>query len=372
LVGIIAGGNTCVIKPSEVSAATEAAFARLVPKYLDPEAFIVIRGAADETTVLLKERFDHIFYTGNGVVGRIVMRAAAEHLTPVTLELGGKSPCIIDRDADLDKSVPRLTWGKFYNAGQTCIAPDYVLVHKDKMQPLIEKLQNTIKDFYGSDPSQSQDYCKVINSRHTMRLKELLNGQNVVAGGQVDVDKCYISPTLVANPRPDSKLMQDEIFGPILPIIPINNLDEAIDFVNSRDKPLALYIFSKNKSNVQKVIETTSSGGVGVNECILHNICTDLPFGGVGPSGMGSYNGKHTFQTFTHEKGVLIRPQASDPSLRFPPYTPGKVKILSKLNSLELPSKKTVLSILAPLVVLAVAWWLGPEKISHIINNFKV
>jgi len=369
LIGVIAGGNTAVIKPSEVSAATEATFAKLLPKYLDNDCFKIIRGAAEETTVLLRERFDHIFYTGNGAVGKVVMKAAAEYLTPVTLELGGKSPCIVDRDVDLDKAVPRLTWGKFYNAGQTCIAPDYVLVHKDLMQPLVEKIQRTIKQFYGDDPSQSTDFCKIINSRHTNRLKQLLNGQKVVAGGQVDVDKCYVSPTLVVNPEPNSSLMADEIFGPILPIIPINNIDEAIEFINSREKPLALYIFSKNNSTVQKVLQNTSSGGAGVNECLLHNICPELPFGGVGPSGMGSYNAKFTFRTFTHEKGVLSRPQSSDPSLRFPPYTPGKIKMLSRLNSLDLPSKKTVLSILTPLVLLAVAWWLGPEKIRHFLKN---
>eukprot|EP01126_Amoeba_proteus_P063720 TRINITY_DN8809_c0_g1_i6.p1 TRINITY_DN8809_c0_g1~~TRINITY_DN8809_c0_g1_i6.p1 ORF type:complete len:307 (+),score=59.20 TRINITY_DN8809_c0_g1_i6:711-1631(+) len=258
---------------------------------------------------------------------------SAEHLTPVILELGGKSPLIIDSDTKLDNVVPRICWGKFVNCGQTCIAPDYALVARDRYDEFVDKMKTQVKKFYGEDPSTSTDYGKMINQRHTERVAKLMrSGGKVAFGGVVDVSKSYISPTLLVDVDLESEIMKEEIFGPVLPIVPVDGIDQAIDFINSRPKPLALYVFSQNQKVVDKVLSTTTSGGGCVNDCILHNICKEMPFGGVGESGMGAYNGKITFDTFTHQKSFLVRTQASDPDLRFPPYTPNKLMWLQRLQ----------------------------------------
>jgi len=298
------------------------------------------------------------------------MKAAAEHLTPVTLELGGKSPCIVDRDVDLETSARRIISGKFQNSGQTCVAPDYVLVHKDIEQKLIDKLKDTIHQFYGENPQTSADYSRVINERHTQRLADLLEGESVIEGGKVDIKDHYISPTLVKVPaNGESKLMKDEIFGPILPILPFTTIDEAINFVNSRPKPLALYIFSKDSKVSKKVLDSTSSGGACVNETVFHVAVKTLPFGGVGPSGMGNYNGKHTFETFSHRKSVLARPQWGDADLRYPPYTPQKIWWFMTLANLKLPSKRKILFFLLPFLLSLgghYAWqYFGSEERFH-------
>ncbi|MCG8590184.1 MAG: aldehyde dehydrogenase family protein [Proteobacteria bacterium] len=321
LVGAIAAGNCAVLKPSEVAAHTSGLLARLVPEYLDTDCFQVVEGGVPETTALLAERFDHIFYTGNGRVGRIVMAAAAKHLTPVTLELGGKSPCLVDGTANLQVAARRIAWGKWLNAGQTCIAPDYVLVQRERHDELVDKLRGTIREFYGDDPKQSSDYARVINAQHHRRLAGLLKDAEVAIGGDADEGERYLAPTVITNPAPDAAVMQDEIFGPILPVLAVDNLDEALEFVNQREKPLALYVFSEDSRVEQRVIADTSSGGVCVNGTIWHIGNPHLPFGGVGESGMGAYHGHASFETFSHRKSVLTKPTRSDPKLMYPPYS---------------------------------------------------
>ncbi|MGB7905698.1 MAG: aldehyde dehydrogenase family protein, partial [Steroidobacteraceae bacterium] len=248
LVGAIAAGNCAVLKPSEITSHTSAALARIIPRYLDNDAFAVIEGGVAETTELLEHHYDHILYTGNERVARIVMTAAAQHLTPVTLELGGKSPCLVDKSADLDVAASRIAWGKFINAGQTCVAPDHVLVHRSVAAEFTDIVASKIKQFYGDDPSQSPDYCRIASERHTARFARLLEGQNIHTGGQVDVAQRYVAPTIVLDPDPASELMQEEIFGPVLPIITVDEMHHAIKFVAERPKPLALYLFTRSKA----------------------------------------------------------------------------------------------------------------------------
>ncbi len=333
LVAAIAAGNTAVIKPSELNPKTSALIAELVPKYLDKEAFVVVEGAVEETTALLEQRWDHILYTGNGAVGRIVMAAAAKHLTPVTLELGGKSPCIVLPDADLKQAAHRIGFGKWSNAGQTCTAPDYILVHKDAEARLIDELKGVLKEFYGADPKASKDLTRIIAERHVDRLAGLLEDDSVrvVAGGQVDRDDRYVAPTILSGVTRDSKVMQGEIFGPILPIIAVDDLDAAIDFINDGDKPLALYVFTKDKAASDKVLAQTSSGGATVNGTLFHCANANLPFGGVGESGMGAYHGEWGFRCLSHRKAVLEKSTFMDPKIAYPPYTGFKNWLLRKV-----------------------------------------
>jgi aldehyde dehydrogenase (NAD+) len=334
LVGAIAAGNCAVVKPSEIAPATSALLAARLPQYLDPSTVAVVEGGVPETTALLKERFDHIFYTGNGAVGRIVMEAAAKHLTPVTLELGGKSPCIVDERADIDVAARRIVWGKFYNAGQTCVAPDYVLAHARVADRLVERMKDTLLDFYGNDPRRSPDYGRVVNARHHRRLTSLIEGGRsgeVVVGGEADEGSRYLSPTILRRVPENAPVMQDEIFGPILPVIEVDNVDAAIAFVNARPKPLALYVFSNDRDVQEQVISRTTSGGATVNHTWLHLAVPDLPFGGVGESGMGAYHGRATFETFSHRKAVLVKPTFVDPTLVYPPYSEAKKKILRRI-----------------------------------------
>ena len=331
LAGAIAAGNTVILKPSEAAAETSALIARLLPEYLDMDAVAVVEGAVPETTALLKERFDHIFYTGNGAVGRIVMAAAAKNLTPVTLELGGKSPCIVDKDANLDVTVKRIAWGKFYNAGQTCVAPDYILAHEDVYEEVCAGLKKAVEEFYGTNPQESRDFARIINERHHKRLMKLMDSGEIVVGGDADVKDRFIAPTVLRDVAPDSLAMQEEIFGPILPVLKVTNMDEAIRFVNDRDKPLALYVYSESRTVQHEVINRTSSGGATINHAWLHLAVPTLPFGGVGESGMGAYHGKSTYETFCHKRSVLNKPTNIDPSLMYPPYTSGKLKWLKRL-----------------------------------------
>src|SRR5512139_1063516 len=328
LVGAIAAGNCAVLKPSEVTTNTSAALARIIPRYLDNEAFAVIEGGVPETTELLEHPYDHILYTGNERVARIVMTAAAQHLTPVTLELGGKSPCLIDKSADLEVAAARIAWGKFINAGQTCVAPDHVLVHREVATQFVEILAGKIREFYGDDPSQSPDYCRIASERHTARFATLLAGQNIHTGGQVDVAKRYVAPTIVLDPSPDSALMQEEIFGPILPVITVDEMHHAIRFVAERPKPLALYVFTKSKALEDAVLDKLSAGTVCVNDAVIFMVSPELPFGGVGNSGMGRYTGWFGFETFSHMKPVMKRSFRFDAPMRYPPYTEQKAKLL--------------------------------------------
>jgi aldehyde dehydrogenase (NAD+) len=331
LISAVSAGNNALIKPSELSANVSKLVAELVAQYLDNDAFAVVEGAVDETTELLKHQFDHIIYTGGEVVGKIVMRAAAEFLTPVTLELGGKSPCIVDSSTDLDVTAARIVWSKWMNAGQTCVAPDYVLVEESFATQLIEAIKNKLTEFYSADPASSQDYARIVSERHLARIVSYLDGQEVVHGGKHDAANKYIEPTIVLNPTHDSLLMQQEIFGPILPIVTVKNINQSIAFVNERAKPLALYIFSKNTDFEQQVLTSTSAGMVCINDGFMFAANPNLPFGGVGNSGTGAYHGKIGFDNFSHLKTVMKRSFWFDVPLRYPPFTARKFKLLKKL-----------------------------------------
>ncbi|MEU6556566.1 aldehyde dehydrogenase family protein [Streptomyces sp. NPDC046915] len=308
VVGALAAGNAVVAKPSELAPATSAALARLIPAYLDTDAVAVVEGGVPQTTALLAERFDHVFYTGNGTVGRIVMRAAAEHLTPVTLELGGKSPAFVDRGTDLDVVADRLARGKFLNAGQTCVAPDYVLTDPETAAALEPALVRAVEALYGTDPAASPEYGRIVNERHFDRLSGLLDSGRAIVGGSGDRAAKYLAPTVLADVDPKSPVMQEEIFGPILPIVTVPGLDAAIEFVNDRDKPLALYVFTDSDGTRERIAAETSSGGLGHGLPLAHLTVSDLPFGGVGESGTGSYHGRWSIETFSHRKAVLSKP----------------------------------------------------------------
>jgi aldehyde dehydrogenase (NAD+) len=331
LVAAIAAGNCAIVKPSELSMASATLLATLVPQYLDTQAYKVVTGAVQETTELLQQRFDHILYTGGEGVAKIVMRAAAEHLTPVTLELGGKCPCIVDSNTDLTVSASRIVWSKWMNTGQTCVAPDYVIVEKAFADTLVAALTSKIKAFYGDDARQSPDYGRIINERHFARLTSYLDKQNIVYGGQLDAANKYISPTIVLSPSLDSPVMQEEIFGPILVIITVENIQQAINIVNSRPKPLALYLYTKNTDFEQQVLQQTSAGNVGINDGMMFMANPNLPFGGVGNSGMGAYHGQFGFDTFSHLKTVLKRSFLFDVALRYPPFSQTKLNWIKKL-----------------------------------------
>ncbi|MEU9984689.1 aldehyde dehydrogenase family protein [Streptomyces sp. NPDC050856] len=308
VVGALAAGNCVVAKPSELAPATSRAIADLLPRYLDSDAVAVVEGAVPETTALLEQRFDHIFYTGNGTVGRIVMRAAAEHLTPVTLELGGKSPAFVDRGTDLRTVAARLVSAKFLNAGQTCVAPDYVLTDPQTARELAEALEKAVREAYGDDAAASPEYGRIVNERHFDRLTGLLGSGRAVVGGDHDRADRYLAPTVLTGVSPDSPVMAEEIFGPILPVVEVDDLDAAIAFINDRDKPLALYAFTESATTRDRLLAETSSGGVGIGLPVAHLTVSDLPFGGVGESGMGSYHGRYSLETFSHRKAVLDKP----------------------------------------------------------------
>ncbi|MEY5058906.1 MAG: hypothetical protein RJA51_653 [Actinomycetota bacterium] len=329
--GAIAAGNAVVMKPSEVSVATSRLLAELCPRYLDTDAVVLVEGGVPETTTLLEQKWDHIFYTGNGTVGRIVMAAAARNLTPVTLELGGKSPVIVDRTANLRVAARRMAWGKWLNAGQTCIAPDYVLVDETVRARFIDEVQKAVTEFYGTDPHASADYGRIVSQRHFDRLAGMLGSGTIAVGGDAIADDRYISPTILVDVDMDSQMMDEEIFGPLLPIIPVTSVDEAVTFVNSRPHPLALYVFSEDKATVDRVLDRTTSGGVTVNGTLMHITNPNLPFGGVGESGMGAYHGKSSVRLFQHMKPVLKRGTRLDPSLAYPPYSDRKARIFRKV-----------------------------------------
>ncbi|XP_039613023.1 aldehyde dehydrogenase family 3 member A2-like isoform X2 [Polypterus senegalus] len=327
LIGAIASGNAAVIKPSEVSVHTAKLLEEFLTQYLDKDLYPVVNGGVPETQELLKQRFDHIFYTGNCAVGKLVMKAASHNLTPVTLELGGKSPCYIDKDCDLRIACRRIAWGKFINCGQTCIAPDYILCDQSLQGQIVEELKMALKEFYGEDPKKSLDYGRIINQKHFKRLSSLLEGAKLAFGGECDEALCYIAPTVLTNVSPQDKLMQEEIFGPILPMLSVGGVDEAIQFINQREKPLALYVFSHNKKLIKRVIAETSSGGVTANDVLVHFSVNALPFGGVGNSGMGSYHGKHSFDRLSHLRACLVKSLSMESmnAVRYPPYSRKKL-----------------------------------------------
>lgn len=330
LVASIAAGNCAILKPSELSPNTSKMIAGLIKQTFDPNYIAVIEGGVNETTELLNLKFDYIFYTGSTSVGKIVMSAAAKHLTPVTLELGGKSPCVVDKNVPLKQTARKIIWGKFLNSGQTCIAPDYVLVDKSIKEKLIEVLKETISEFYGDTVQKSENYARIINERHFNRLMSLMVSGEIVAGGESDKNDLFITPTIIVKPDLKSELMTEEIFGPILPIIEFSDKSEAISFIKARSKPLALYVFSKNNRFIQSVLDQTSSGGVCVNDTLSHITTSSLPFGGVGDSGMGQYHGKKGFDSFSHQKSVLKKSFLMDYSMRYPPY-PKLSKFLKRM-----------------------------------------
>ena len=328
LIPAIAAGNCAILKPSEVAPKTAALVSNLVGAYLDPSAFKVIEGGVEETTALLALPFDHIFYTGGSAVGRIVMSAAAKHLTPVTLELGGKSPCVVDESADIKSAARRILWGKCVNAGQTCIAPDYVLVHASQKEPLISALRSELDRMYGENRLSSKDYCKIINQRHFERLVGYLEDAQVVIGGQSDIQSLKIEPTVVTDIASDSPLLTEEIFGPILPIVEVEDFDAAIRYIRAGDKPLAAYLFTQDKTHEQQFLKEISTGNVCINDVLMFMLVHDLPFGGVGNSGMGQYHGKAGFDRLSHLKAVMRRGSKPEIWVRFAPYSASKTKLL--------------------------------------------
>src|SRR3954447_3399222 len=329
LIAAMAAGDVAVVKPSEHAPATSALLARLLPEYLDPEAVVVCQGDGAVTQALLAQAPDHAFFTGGPEIGKRVMAAAAEHLTPVTLELGGKSPVLVAADADLDVAARRIAWVKLLNSGQTCIAPDYLLVEEPVRDALVTKVGAALERFQRGEPPAQ----KIVNARQLDRLRRLLSGHGgkVVLGGRVDADAVAVEPTVVVDPDPDSDLMTEEIFGPVLPVVSVASMDDAVAFVNARPKPLALYVFTGSGETAERVLATTSSGGAVVNHLAMHLLSPQLPFGGVGGSGMGAYHGEWGFQALSHRKSVLAKPARPDPALIYPPYTAVKQKLLRRL-----------------------------------------
>ncbi len=323
LIAALSGGNAAVLKPSEVSPASAAALAELVPQYLDPDAVSVVTGGVAETTALLEQKWDHIFFTGGTSIGRIVMTAAAKNLTPVVLELGGKSPAIVHDSADLKVAARRIAHGRWLNAGQTCTAPDYVLVSKSVAHEFLVHLKAAVLDFYGADPQKSPDFGRIVSPRHFDRLKNLLGEGTIHHGGQHDRDDLFIAPTILTDVPPTAAVLQEEIFGPILPVLEIDGIDQAIAHVNARPHPLGLYVFANDQAVAQRILAETASGDAAINDCAVHPIIRELPFGGVGNSGMGKYHGEWGFRAYTNARGVLSRGTRFDAALRYPPYSRG-------------------------------------------------
>ncbi len=330
LIGAISAGNCTMIKPSEIAPNTSKILNQLIKENFEQNYIAVIEGGVETSQALLTEKFDHIFFTGGTKIGKIVMEAAAKHLTPVTLELGGKSPCIVDIDINLKETAKRITWGKFINSGQTCIAPDYLLVNRKIKQELITEIKQCILNFYGENPEASPDYARIINQKQFDRLTNLWQNETIIYGGKTNPQTNFISPTLLDNINPDSPIMQEEIFGPILPILDYDNLEEVITFINQRPKPLALYIFSNNKYLQEKILNSTSSGGVCINDTIWQVAIPELSFGGVGDSGIGAYHGKASFDLFSHHKSVLKKSFLLEFNWRYAPYQ-DKIEQMKKM-----------------------------------------
>ncbi|KAF9105116.1 Aldehyde dehydrogenase [Mortierella sp. AM989] len=351
LIGAIAAGCTAVIKPSEVAPNTANLLSDLIPRYLDDRAFIFVNGSIPETTQLLRYKWDHIFYCGNGAVAKTVMKAASRNLTSLTLELGGKNPVIIDDNINFGVAAKRIAFGKTFSAGQTCIAPDYALVTAKSEAKFINELEKAFKGLYGEDPQASNDYARIINDRHFRRLHNLIlerKSGEVVIGGQTDEGDLFIAPTVITNVDRDDKLMESEIFGPLLPIVRVSDVDDAIEYINSRGEPLTLYVFSSNKKYIKKVVDSTRSGGVLINDTLMHMTERSLPFGGLGSSGMGSYHGKSSFDTFTHVRSVMTKSlnpvTEKGNALRYAPYKRWKMAIMRVLLETEPHFRKGIIS----------------------------
>ncbi len=320
LIGAIAGGNAAVIKPSELTPNCAAVIAWAVEKYLDVDAFAVVQGGIPETTELLKQKWDKIFFTGSPAVGKIVMRAAAENLVPTVLELGGKSPAIVAPDANLAIAATRIAWGKYFNAGQTCIGVDYALVHDTVYDDFVVAMKGKVNEFFGDDPASSKDFARIVNQANLERLVKLLDGQNVIAGGEYRLEERYLAPTLLGDVDPTTPVMTEEIFGPILPIMRYTDIDDAIAFVRAGEIPLAAYFFTEDIDLQEKLLAEIRSGGACINDALGHAGVPGAPFGGIGNSGMGSYHGKDSYLTFTHRRTVENRSTTRDRDFGYPPY----------------------------------------------------
>jgi aldehyde dehydrogenase (NAD+) len=347
LVSALAAGNTAILKPSEMTPAVSTVMAEVIAEVFTPDQVALFEGSLPTSQVLLELPFDHIFFTGSPAVGKVVMKAAANHLTSVTLELGGKSPVIVDETADIKATAETLLWGKFTNCGQICVAPDHVYVHEAVKERFVAACRTVVAERFGSTPEAQRanpDFTHVINQRHTQRIAGLLQdakdkGANVLIGGDVDVGSCYISPTLIDRVPANASIMEEEIFGPVLPVIAYRQLDEVVAAINAAPKPLALYIFSRDKLRTRQIIQRTSSGGVAINHCVLHYAHGNLPFGGVNNSGIGNAHGEFGFKAFSHERAVLKSGPIMMARMFFPPYTGFKQKLIRwTVDSLRLPS----------------------------------
>lgn len=323
LIGAIAAGNCVVLKPSPYSENTSQLMAKIIEENFEKEYVAIFQGGREVNEKLLEEKWDYIFFTGSPGVGRVVMEAASKDLTPVTLELGGKSPCIVDETADIELAGKRITWGKLINSGQTCVAPDYILVHKKVKDELIKNIKKYITQFYGEEPLENPDYPKIINQKHFNRLLGLIKEEEIIFGGKYNESTRQIEPTILDNVEWENKIMEEEIFGPFFPILEFEDLDHIIHKINSRPSPLSLYLFTTSKENEGKVIKNTKYGGGCINDTIVHLATTNMPFGGVGNSGMGSYHGKWSFDTFSYKKSMLKKSNILDLHFRYPPFDKG-------------------------------------------------
>lgn len=330
LIGAIAGGNCAVVKPSAYSPNTSKIINKVLSSCFNKEYIAVVEGGREANQELLLEKFDYIFFTGSVAVGRTVMEKASKNLTPITLELGGKSPCIVDKDVNIDLAARRIVWGKTINSGQTCVAPDYVYVHKDVKDSLLSAMKKYIIEFYGYQPCKNSDFPRIVNEKHFKRLIGLIDNEKIYTGGDFDESNLKISPTILDNVDREDPVMQEEIFGPILPVLTFSEIKEVISAVNNNPKPLALYLFTNNKEVENRIIKNISFGGGCINDTIVHLATPYMPFGGVGESGMGSYHSKWSFDTFTHKKSIMKKSFFVDIKLRYPPYK-NKLDVLKKI-----------------------------------------
>ncbi|MET3537858.1 aldehyde dehydrogenase [Chryseobacterium limigenitum] len=329
IIAALAAGNCCILKPSEIAENTMKAMSKIINENFPPEYLYVFEGGIDETTELLKLKFDKIFFTGSTKVGKIIYKAAAEHLTPVTLELGGKSPVIITKDANLEVAAKRIIWGKFLNAGQTCVAPDYLLVEESIQEQFLEMLRNQIKEFkYEPD---SEQYTRIINQKNFHRLIKLIDKEKIYFGGNYNEEKLYIEPTILTNIKWEDDVMQEEIFGPILPVILFKSFNQTLNYLIELEKPLSAYLFTNNSEEKEAFTQKLSFGGGCINDVVMHLGNDNLPFGGVGNSGMGNYHGKFGFETFSHQKPVLEKATWGEPNIKYPPYSEKKLSWIKKL-----------------------------------------
>jgi len=330
LIGAMSAGNCALLKASRRAPHTADVINEIISSNFDPGYITLLKGDNEVNRVLLESKLDYIFFTGSVNVGKKIMEAASKNLTPVSLELGGKCPCIICKDADIDLAAKRITWSKFYNAGQTCVAPDYLLVQKEVKEKLLKKIKFFITEFYGKEPSESPDYPRIINALNVERLEGLMRSGNIISGGDTNTSENYVAPTLIDNVKPGDLIMQEEIFGPVLPVIEYNNIDEIFPLINNNPKPLSLYIFSKSRKLQKYILNRTSSGNGAINDAVIQFGNPYLPYGGVGESGMGRYHGKSTFDTFSNFRAIMKKSNLFDIPFRYPPYTKWKTKIVKK------------------------------------------